>query len=396
MENISNIKTESYTSNDTNDERSKLFNLISDIEPKLKKEQTLLDDLELKSTQELIDYYCDMNTELFDIWWDLCVRRRMNHSCLLELANIAYQYKNCLSICNIGAYYSLLKKDDDTAIKYWKEGLELGDISCTRNYYLILHRWYVDPIHNTKVNENMAHNMLHYYLQQYELNNDPNDANIVGVCYYKKNNMELAEKFWKISYESGNMSAKKNYGILKYESGFKHYENGNIECMFEDFDISARTGDTDSIIFLAKYCNQNKCGENDMKDPKILYYLGIFQLLSKNLEKACEFFLNGHNLGDSRCKEEYANTKFSIGLGFQQNKENEQQMIEAYNLAIEFGSIDAMNNLGIYYKDKDINQCKKLLKMATDLGHKEAYDNYHSVCGSLMWQKVGTDEYGYF
>lgn len=393
MEDIFNIKPELCTSD--NQERTKLFNLISNIELKLKKEQTTFSDLEIKSTEELTDYYCEMNSELFEIYWDLCISRRIDYSCLLELALIAYQYKHCFAMCNIGAYYSVLKKDDDTAIKYWKEGLDLGNISCLNNYYVILNRWYADSENSKKVSEDMTHNLLQHHIKQYELKNDPSVANNIGVCYYKQGNLELAEKFWKISYDAENICAKRNYGLIKYESGCKQFENGNMEKMFEDFDISARAGFEDSMVFLIKYCKQNKHNEVDMINPINVYYLGMFEYLSNNLEKSEEFFKAGYKLGDVRCKEAYMNIKFDTGLKYQ-NDEQYEQMIESYNLAITLGSTNAMNNLGIYYKDTDIVQCKKLLKMAADLGHVDAYENYHSVCGSLMWQKVGTNEHGYF
>lgn len=386
-----------------------LINLILETQQILKKTQTNLNILELTPIDDLTEIYCDLNDELFEIYWESFMERKItNHKILLNLALIAYELKHPLAICNIGAYYQIILRDFDTAFKYFKEGKELSDPSCTRNYFSLIKKWYFSNDTNLtqKISKTDIDELFEYYLALCKNNNDDGYAgylNDLGALYFKEyDNLEKAEECFEKASKLGSKEAKNNYGMLKLNSALKHKENNELEKMFEDLDISEQMDNEEALSHAINYVTSliSTKNENSVNNQKYLYYLGIYYHLLKNNKKSEKFLLKGYKINKNnddgkRCINMYTEFKFINACEYAKNNKFDM-MIKEYLAAIYYKNTKAMNNLGLYYKNVDMNLCKKYLKMAIELGNKDAEYNYNVITGRLMWTQCGTNNFGFF
>ena len=145
----------------------RVIQLVISIEKDLGKDPTSQNDLELKSLEELTEYYCFMNDELFDVYWDkYCEQcgyiRNPKHDHILNLAMIAYDEfhdERCLQ--NIGTYYFMIEKNFQLALKYWKEGMNVKAGACENNYYIAVEicHFSKDNVKKSYIDENDINNI---------------------------------------------------------------------------------------------------------------------------------------------------------------------------------------------------------------------------------------------
>lgn len=383
----------------------RVIQLIISIENDLDKDPTLQTDLESKSLEELTEYYCYMNDELFDVYWDkYCAQcgyiRNPKRDHILNLAMIAYdEFHDERSFQNIGAYYFMIEKNFQLALKYWKEGMDVKAGACESNYYIAVESCYFseDNVKKSYIDENDINNMVLYAIKVLENNDNDNEqtdqkrgkkANILGVYYNQNNDESKALEYFKIGYDLGNVDAKNNYGGIKFCSGYDNQAKENYEEMFSDYEEAIEAGDDNALRNLSIYSYEHKNTDENMQNPKIVYYIGYYYYMKGMMDDASEYFMKGIKLNSDKCKKEYSNVKFDLATMHKKNEEYDE-METNYKLSIAHGNTNAMNNLGIYYNEiDDIDKAKEYLKMAADLGHDDAYDNYNDVCGNLRWTKL--------
>ena len=181
---------------------------------------------------------------------------------------------------------------------------------------------------------------------------------INGYKYMKKNNYVSAIKSFK---HSINDSTKK---IAYYEIGNCYNNLGSKYDKKKEkyFSMSLSTNNFGLCSELIKLMYDNKKCRIDI-DFDCKFTLGIYNLRRNNYRLSELYLLDCYNNASSNNIKDVC---FSLGdIYLFHMKNNMYKCVKYYKIAIENGSVSAMNNLGIYYYEKKkYNLSKKYYKMA--------------------------------
>lgn len=374
--------------------KSEIIKLIQKFESVLEKPRRQSKELDNLRYEELKKTCCELNDELFTAHWN-----SGNYGKILEdIALIAVKLDDPIGMCNLGIYYKIIKNDDVNASLYFKMGHDLGVDICTYNYFMVLMDNYLNETNKFNITNDMIDKMIKYYenitnddqLYNKELAKYRTSLYYLGNYYLKKaGDNDKASEYFKRGHDLGDKLCTNNYCSLKFNMGKKFYEQNNFDGMIKEYELAANAGDNNVTYLLGKYYSENKEKYDTKKDVNVMYYLGMYYYFNQDYENAEEMAKRGYELEDKKCQELYGLIKFSMGFRHSEKREYDK-MKENYKFAIKMGNTNAMNNLGIYYHDIEKNNenshelALHYTKMAMDLGHEDARDNYHSIKESLM------------
>jgi TPR repeat protein len=196
----------------------------------------------------------------------------------------------------------------------------------------------------------------------------------IGLCYSYQNEMQQAEKYYKMAVEKGHTGAMVNlanlYAIEKdFDQAEKYYKMAIEKGDFHAMDNLALLYKKEKKDFgqAEKYYKMSA----EKGDASAMFNLALlYETERKDFGQAEKYYKMAVEKDDD-------NAMYNLALLYETERKDFGQAEKYYKMAVEKGDAEAMNNLAVLYETerKNFNQAEKYYKMAIEKGHAGAMFN---------------------
>jgi len=270
--------------------------------------------------------------DFFKIDNKICIDKFFKYILQLLSDNFIQNEKNCDDLYYLGIYYQFIDINYKLAEKYYSEAADKGCVMALHN---------------------------------------------LGKCYEQEKKYSQAEKCYLRAVEKGHTLS--TYGLEKYYKRVGKYYSRKKYLDME----THKENEYDVMVSVGKYCMYNKnygsaeanftivaaCARN----IRAMYHLAILKyIVNKPPEQAIDWLFDLLNINNKHHKAMRL-------LGIIYEKEKKYDLAKKYWLmAIDYGNIAALNDMGNYYekKEKNYDLAKKYFAKAIKKGNSDAMNDF--------------------